>query len=212
MRKAVIYDATVIAVAGIAFAIYATTNKASLGSRPTRTMAAKVIDAVVVNRGVRRTCSMDAAKVRSRFSRRLRDNGSSSFKTTEDKTNRLLREIEEAYGWPKERRNQSYAALRAVLHAVRDRLTVEETAQLGAQLPMLVRGIFYAEWDPSRVPLKQNREEFLQQIREKFPYRIDGDIEQLERTVLQALRRHITDGEWDDVKSLMPKDLVATLP
>lgn len=139
------------------------------------------------------------------------DNGFSSFKTTEDKTNRLLREIEEAYGWPKERRNQSYAALRAVLHAVRDRLTVEETAQLGAQLPMLVRGIFYAEWDPSRVPLKQNREEFLQQIREKFPYQIDGDIEQLERTVLQALRRHITDGEWDDVKSLMPKDLVATL-
>jgi uncharacterized protein (DUF2267 family) len=54
--------------------------------------------------------------------------GFSSFKTTEDKTNRVLREIEEAYGWPKERRNQSYAALRAVLHAVRDRLTVEETA------------------------------------------------------------------------------------
>lgn len=56
------------------------------------------------------------------------DKGFTSFKTTEDKTNRLLHQIEEAYGWPKERRNQSYAALRAVLHAVRDRLTVEETA------------------------------------------------------------------------------------
>jgi hypothetical protein len=61
------------------------------------------------------------------------DTGFSSFKIAEDKTNRVLREIEEAYGWPKERRNQSYAALRAVLHAVRDRLTVEETAQLGAR-------------------------------------------------------------------------------
>jgi uncharacterized protein (DUF2267 family) len=138
--------------------------------------------------------------------------GFSSFKTTEDKTNRVLREIEEAYGWPKERRNQSYAALRAVLHAVRDRLTVEETAQLGAQLPMLVRGIFYAEWDPSKVPMKQNREDFMQRIREQFPYQIEGSIEQLERTVLQALRRYITDGEWDDIKSAMPKDLAAALP
>jgi uncharacterized protein (DUF2267 family) len=138
--------------------------------------------------------------------------GFSSFKTTEDKTNRLLREIEEAYGWPKERRNQSYAALRAVLHAVRDRLTVEETAQLGAQLPMLVRGIFYAEWDPSKVPMKQNREDFMQRIREQFPYQIEGGIEQLERTVLQAMRRYITDGEWDDIKSAMPKDLAAALP
>jgi uncharacterized protein (DUF2267 family) len=62
----------------------------------------------------------------------------------------------EAYGWPKERRNQSYAALGAVLHALRDRLTVEETAQLGAQLPMLVRGIFYAEWDPVKHQLPNN--------------------------------------------------------
>ena len=138
--------------------------------------------------------------------------GFSSLKTTEDKTNRVLREIEEAYGWPKERRNQSYAALRAVLHAVRDRLTVEETAQLGAQLPMLVRGIFYAEWDPSKVPMKQNREDFMQRIREQFPYQIEGGIEQLERTVLQAMRRYITDGEWDDIKSAMPKDLAAALP
>jgi len=30
--------------------------------------------------------------------------------------------------------------MRATLHALRDRLTVEEVAQLGAQLPMLVRG------------------------------------------------------------------------
>jgi uncharacterized protein (DUF2267 family) len=140
------------------------------------------------------------------------DTGFSSFKTTEDKTNRVLRDIEEAYGWPKERRNQSYAALRAVLHAVRDRLTVEETAQLGAQLPMLVRGIYYAEWDPSKVPMKQNREEFMQRIREQFPYQIEGGIEKLERTVLQALRRYITDGEWDDIKSVMPKDLAAALP
>jgi uncharacterized protein (DUF2267 family) len=140
------------------------------------------------------------------------DRGFTSFRTTEDKTNRLLHEIEEAYGWPKERRNQSYAALRAVLHALRDRLSVEEAAQLGAQLPMLVRGIYYAGWDPSKVPMKLNREEFLRRIRDEFPYEIEGDIEQLERTVLQALRRYITDGEWNDIKAVMPKELATVLP
>lgn len=136
----------------------------------------------------------------------------SSFKTTEDKTNRILREIEETYGWAKERRNQSYAALRAVLHALRDRLPVDEAAQLGAQLPMLVRGIYYTGWDPSKVPMKMDRDEFMQRVRESLLSEVDGDTEQLVRTVLQALRHYITDGEWDDIKSVMPKELASALP
>jgi uncharacterized protein (DUF2267 family) len=77
---------------------------------------------------------------------------------------------------------------------------------------MLVRGIFYPDWNPSRVPMKQNREDFMQRIREQFHYQIECGIEQLERTVLQALRRYITDGGWDDIKSAMPKDLAAAFP
>jgi uncharacterized protein (DUF2267 family) len=38
-------------------------------------------------------------------------------------------------------RQKAYLALRAVLHALRDRLPVHEAVQLGAQLPLLVRGI-----------------------------------------------------------------------
>ena len=41
----------------------------------------------------------------------------------------------------------AYRVLRAVLHAVRDRLTVDEAAQLAAQLPELIRGIYYEGWD-----------------------------------------------------------------
>jgi uncharacterized protein (DUF2267 family) len=52
------------------------------------------------------------------------------------------------------KRNQSYSALRAVLHALRDRLTVAETAHLSAQLPMLIRGIYFKGWDPTKVPVR----------------------------------------------------------
>jgi uncharacterized protein (DUF2267 family) len=138
--------------------------------------------------------------------------GLATFDTTLERTNHVLREIERAYGWPKERRNQAYAALRAVLHAVRDRLPVEETAQLAAQLPMLVRGMYYEGWDPSKVPAKMDREAFLDRVRREFPFEIDGGIERLTQTVLAALRQHITDGEWEDVKANFPKDLAGVLP
>jgi uncharacterized protein (DUF2267 family) len=142
----------------------------------------------------------------------MSNTGFAPFTTTVDKTNRILHEIEEAFGWPKERRNQSYAALRGVLHALRDRLTVEEAAQFGAQLPMLVRGIYYEGWDPSRVPVKMHRDEFLQRVRQEFPYDVVGGIEQVVRTVLATLRQHVTEGEWADIKSAMPKDLATALP
>jgi uncharacterized protein (DUF2267 family) len=142
----------------------------------------------------------------------MAETGYASFSTTVDKTNRVLKDIEQAYNWPKERRNQSYAALRAVLHALRDRLTIEEAAQLAAQLPMLIRGVYYEGWDPSQVPVKMNREEFLARVRREFPFEVEGGVEPLVQRVLQSLRRHITDGEWEDVKSTMPKDLAAVLP
>jgi len=55
------------------------------------------------------------------------------------------------------------------LHATRDRLPVEEVAQLGAQLPMLLRGSYYEGWVPARAPLKERRrEQFLARIEEEL--------------------------------------------
>jgi uncharacterized protein (DUF2267 family) len=103
--------------------------------------------------------------------------------------------------------------MRAVLHAMRDRLTVDETAHFAAQLPMLVRGIYYDGWDPSRVPKKMHREDFLDQIRTEMPpYAVQGGTETLVTTVAEALRLYVADGEWQDVKAEMPKDLADMLP
>jgi uncharacterized protein (DUF2267 family) len=140
------------------------------------------------------------------------DTGFSSFDVMVDKANHVLKEIEHAYGWPKDRRKQSYAALRAVLHPVRDRLTVEECAQFGAQLPTLLRGIYYDGWKPSETPLKMSKEEFFTRVRENFPYAIEGDTEQLARTVLKALQQYVSSGEWDDLKAIFPASLATTLP
>jgi uncharacterized protein (DUF2267 family) len=104
------------------------------------------------------------------------------------------------------------AALRAVLHALRDRLTVEEAAHLAAQLPKLIRGLYYQGWEPGHVPVKMHRQEFLERVRSDLPFDAGDEAERLVQTVLSSLRRHVTDGEWDNVRATMPTDLAAALP
>jgi uncharacterized protein (DUF2267 family) len=65
-------------------------------------------------------------------------------------TSAWLKEITELLG---PHRHRAYQSLRAVLRGLRDRLTIDEAVQLGAQLPMLVRGIYEA-WDPTGKPEK----------------------------------------------------------
>src|SRR5947199_8912835 len=50
--------------------------------------------------------------------------------------------------------HDTYSALRAVLHCLRDHLNTDEVAQLGAQLPTLIRGSYYEGWDPHPKPKK----------------------------------------------------------
>jgi len=142
----------------------------------------------------------------------MTNTGVSSFTTTIEKTNLVLKDIMEDYGWPRERRQQAYDALRAVLHALRDRLTVEEAADLGAQLPMLVRGLYYEGWRPAKAPVKMGKDEFLDRVRHEFQYEVPDGIEQLVQRVLHALRRYVTEGEWEEVRSSLPKDLRTLVP
>ncbi|GIJ24930.1 hypothetical protein Vqi01_00920 [Micromonospora qiuiae] len=136
----------------------------------------------------------------------------SAVESSMDKTNLILKDIEQAYGWPKAQRNQSYAALRTVLHLLRDRMPVQESVEFSAQLPLLVRGIYFDGWQPQNVPVKLNRDDFLYEVRQGFPYDVEGGPERVVQVVLDTLRRHITPGQWDDVKDNMPGDLARVMP
>jgi len=131
---------------------------------------------------------------------------------TIEKTDVLLKDIESALGMPKERRDLSYKALRAVLHALRDRLSVQESAHLAAQLPTLVRGVYYEGWRPQDVPEKMSLDQWLRRIRAECPLDIDGGTPRLAETVLRAVHRHVTPGEWHDVRSSLPDEYSSVIP
>ena len=128
------------------------------------------------------------------------------FDRTVHKTNNWLKELMEVLGWHD--RHKAYFALRITLHALRDRLTVEEVAQLAAQLPMLIRGFYYEGWDPTGKPLKErSKEEFLTRIEEYFSSDDPVDPEQVARAVFTVLSNRVTEGEIEDVKHVLPAEI-----
>lgn len=131
--------------------------------------------------------------------------GLEAFDTTVQESNIWLKDIMEEEGW--QDRHRAYLALRSVLHLLRDRLTVDEAAHLGAQLPMLIRGIYYEGWDPNENPRKRGKESFLSYVSAAFKNDPDINPEGVIRTVLAVISQHVTEGEIRDIKNSLPEDL-----
>lgn len=128
----------------------------------------------------------------------------------------IERSVEKAHIWLKELaeelgvedRQYAYRVLRAVLHALRDRLTVDVAAKLAAQLPTMIRGIYYENWDPSRTPLPiHDVDAFLDHVVREG--RMSGETEAsvAVTAVARVLREHVTEGEIDDVLAVLPDKL-----
>jgi hypothetical protein len=93
-----------------------------------------------------------------RFESRLESLEATTFDETMQKTNTWPKEISETLGSD---RHRAYQVLRAVPHCLRNRLIVDEVAELGDQRRTLVRGFYYEAWQPSRYPVKiRSQEDF----------------------------------------------------
>jgi uncharacterized protein (DUF2267 family) len=122
-----------------------------------------------------------------------------------------LKELTQELEW--EDRERAYRALGVVLHALRDRLTVAEVADLGAQLPLLIRGLFYEGWVPTGKPVKERRkEEFLAHIVAACTGHAETFPESVAWAVFKVLGRHVSAGELNDVKHVLPHEIRSLWP
>jgi uncharacterized protein (DUF2267 family) len=132
--------------------------------------------------------------------------GLAPFDSTLQTTNTWLNNIMDNMGWRE--RYRAYHALRTVLHALRDRLPVDQAAALAAQLPLLIRGLYYEGWHPHGKPLKERKkEEFLAHVAEAFKDDPEISAEKVTRVVFQVLVWHVTPGEIAGVKHCLPTEL-----
>jgi uncharacterized protein (DUF2267 family) len=123
-----------------------------------------------------------------------------------EKAHVWLNELAEQLGTDDHR--QAYRVLRAYLQALRDRLPVNEAAQLAAQLPELIRGIYYEGWDPSSTPVKYREfADFLDRVAAEA--RLEGETEASYAVgaAAEVLRRHVSAGEIEDIRAILPEGL-----
>ncbi len=103
---------------------------------------------------------------------------------------------------------QAYRALRAYLHALRDRLPVNEAAQLAAQLPELIRGIYYEDWKPGATPVQYHSlADLLDRIAEDAGLGGETSASYAASAVATVLRSHVSAGEIADVRAVLPEKL-----
>ncbi len=132
--------------------------------------------------------------------------GLSVFDSTIHQTNTWLKSLFEPLHT--EDRHMAFLALRVSLHALRDRLPPELAVHLGAQLPMLVRGFFYEDWQMAKTPnTSRHVDDFLAPIEWAFRNDPDADIEAIARAVFALLSRELDHGEIRKVVSALPRDL-----
>ncbi len=128
------------------------------------------------------------------------------FDRTIHDTNAWLKEISEEMGHPD--RQMAYHALRGVLFTLRDRLTVDEAADFASQLPLLIRGVFYEGYKPAGKPEKyRDRDEWLKRVTGELQKTGGENPEKATRAVFAVLNRHLTGGELEDVRRMLPSDV-----
>jgi len=103
-------------------------------------------------------------------------------------------------------RGHALSALRAGLHALRDRIGHAHAIALGDQLPLLIRGLYYEAW---RLHEPQSRERstarFLQHVQRDLAPGIEPA--HALRAVLSVLARRIDADELAKLENLFPQEL-----
>jgi len=127
------------------------------------------------------------------------------FDKTLHTTNAWLKEMMEELGPD---RHVAWHVLGAVLRAVRDRIPMELTAHLGAELPLLVRGLFYDQWHPATAPERyRSLDEFLQRIARDLSSTRPVDPQDAARVVFTVLTRHLPAGQVEKIRHALPEEI-----
>lgn len=117
-----------------------------------------------------------------------------------------LDEIRSELDWLE--RRAALQALRAALHVLRDHLTPAQNAHLSAQLPTLIRGIYYEGWRPAaETPPERSLQLYLEDIEDQLGPRAGLDGFEVAQAVYRVLARHVSPGEIAKIRATLPRQL-----
>ncbi len=104
--------------------------------------------------------------------------------------------------------------LRAVLHTLRERITISESFHLLSQLPMFLKAIYVDKWKFSEKPLDiKTKEEFIAEVERhqqqygEMEFSWSKSTEEIIQIVLSSLGKYISEGEYEDIIAQMPENI-----
>lgn len=104
--------------------------------------------------------------------------------------------------------NESFVLIRATLKAIRDRITKTEAVHLGSQLPALFRGFYFEGWSLNSLQTKdRDAGDFLTSVRFHLGGHYEIHLQRDVPKVLKLITRRISEGEAEDVKQNLPKEI-----
>lgn len=119
-------------------------------------------------------------------------------------TNDWISELSAKLGWAD--RNKVLMLMRSTLAGLRDILNPNEAAQLSAQLPLLIRGLFFEGWCPAQIP-ERTRKSFITRIEANLgregEYQGHQDISE----VFRLLNTRLSAGDVRHVRLALPADI-----
>lgn len=133
------------------------------------------------------------------------DTSIANFTQAAQQAQHWVNELAGDLNWDERR---SYHLLRCVLHALRDWLPQQEMADLSAQLPALIRGIYFEGWKPLETPVwDRKKDEFIARVQKAFADDLLTDPDAAVAAVFRLLDRKVSPGEIEDVRNSMRKGL-----
>jgi uncharacterized protein (DUF2267 family) len=125
-------------------------------------------------------------------------------------TDGWIDDLAKRLGWRD--RGKAYAALIGALHGLRDALPREEVVYFGAQLPLLLRGLYYEGWHPGAHRSAQSLNALCARIHEAVNHDPGIDSEAVARSVLALLAARLSPSDIEDVIAATPRPLHALWP
>lgn len=118
-------------------------------------------------------------------------------------------DLMQSLGWHD--RHRTWLALLATLHALRDCLGHDEAIYVGAQLPPLLRGLYYEGWHPHTRGAR-SRSTFLERILDGVHHDVAVDAEQVARAVMALLAMRMSSAELEGARAATPAGIHALWP
>ncbi len=136
-----------------------------------------------------------------------------NFEKFAQEGNEFLSRLATSLGHPEEK-GRTGIIMRSVMHTLRERITMGESLNLLAQLPMFLKGIYVDNWKYQEKPANiKKKEEFLDAVKNHQAQYGEQDFdwekstEDIVKIVLRELSTYVSRGEFEDIMAQMPQPI-----